>query len=59
MGTAVEFLTVFLKKCGSKQEDIDYRPLFENFLQVMVPRFQTENKCISDPDKVEFRTFFG
>ncbi len=34
MGTAFQFLTVFLKKCGSKQEDVDYRPLFENFLQV-------------------------
>ena len=32
-GTAYEFLTVFLKKCGSKNEDIDYRPLFENFVQ--------------------------
>lgn len=28
-----QFLTVFLKKCGSKNEDIDYRPLFENFVQ--------------------------
>nr|XP_023029223.1 nipped-B-like protein [Leptinotarsa decemlineata] len=27
------FLTVFLNKCGNKQEDIDYRPLFENFVQ--------------------------
>lgn len=27
------FLTVFLNKCGSKNEDIDYRPLFENFVQ--------------------------
>ena len=32
--TAYQFLTVFLKKCGSKNEDIDYRPLFENFVQV-------------------------
>lgn len=31
--TAVTFLTVFLNKCGSKSEDIDYRPLFENFVQ--------------------------
>ena len=31
--TAYQFLTVFLKKCGSKNEDIDYRPLFENFVQ--------------------------
>ncbi|CAG9855417.1 unnamed protein product [Phyllotreta striolata] len=27
------FLSVFLNKCGSKQEEIDYRPLFENFVQ--------------------------
>jgi cohesin loading factor subunit SCC2 len=33
MATAHQFLTVFLKKCGSKNEDIDYRPLFENFVQ--------------------------
>ncbi len=33
MATALQFLTVFLKKCGSKNEDIDYRPLFENFVQ--------------------------
>lgn len=26
-------MTVFLNKCGSKSEDIDYRPLFENFVQ--------------------------
>lgn len=31
--TAGTFLTVFLSKCGSKTEDIDYRPLFENFVQ--------------------------
>ncbi|CAH1153389.1 unnamed protein product [Phaedon cochleariae] len=31
--TAGTFLTVFLNKCGNKQEDIDYRPLFENFVQ--------------------------
>lgn len=31
--TAGTFLTVFLNKCGSKNEDIDYRPLFENFVQ--------------------------
>lgn len=24
---------MFLSKCGSKTEDIDYRPLFENFVQ--------------------------
>ncbi|KAM3874275.1 nipped-B-like protein B [Diretmus argenteus] len=32
MRTAQNFLTVFLKKCGSKQGDEDYRPLFENFV---------------------------
>lgn len=31
--TAGNFLTVFLNKCGSKGEEIDYRPLFENFIQ--------------------------
>ncbi|XP_015608348.1 nipped-B-like protein B [Cephus cinctus] len=31
--TAGNFLTVFLNKCGSKGEEIDYRPLFENFVQ--------------------------
>ncbi|XP_025832337.1 nipped-B-like protein A [Agrilus planipennis] len=31
--TAGTFLAVFLSKCGSKSEDIDYRPLFENFVQ--------------------------
>ncbi|XP_028966987.1 nipped-B-like protein [Galendromus occidentalis] len=31
--TAVSFLSVFLKKCGVKHEDMDYRPLFENFVQ--------------------------
>ncbi|KAK4871530.1 hypothetical protein RN001_015654 [Aquatica leii] len=31
--TAGTFLAVFLSKCGSKNEDIDYRPLFENFVQ--------------------------
>lgn len=30
---AGNFLTVFLSKCGSKGEEIDYRPLFENFVQ--------------------------
>jgi cohesin loading factor subunit SCC2 len=30
---AGNFLTVFLNKCGSKNEEIDYRPLFENFVQ--------------------------
>ncbi|XP_076811579.1 nipped-B-like protein A isoform X2 [Clavelina lepadiformis] len=30
--TAQTFLSVFLKKCASKNEDIDYRPLFENLV---------------------------
>lgn len=30
---AGNFLTVFLNKCGNKGEEIDYRPLFENFVQ--------------------------
>lgn len=33
MGTAYSFLSVFLQKTGSKNEEIDYRPLFENFVQ--------------------------
>ncbi|XP_056146291.1 nipped-B-like protein B [Lampris incognitus] len=33
MRTAQNFLSVFLKKCGSKQGKEDYRPLFENFIQ--------------------------
>ncbi|KAF6211182.1 hypothetical protein GE061_014297 [Apolygus lucorum] len=31
--TASNFLYVFLAKCSSKSEEIDYRPLFENFVQ--------------------------
>ena len=31
--TAHNFLSVFLKKYGSKQGEEDYRPLFENFVQ--------------------------
>ncbi|ENN74150.1 hypothetical protein YQE_09123, partial [Dendroctonus ponderosae] len=31
--TAAIFLNVFLSKCGNKSEEIDYRPLFENFVQ--------------------------
>ncbi|XP_039299042.1 nipped-B-like protein [Nilaparvata lugens] len=31
--TAKNFLYVFLAKCSSKSEEIDYRPLFENFVQ--------------------------
>ncbi|XP_046684148.1 LOW QUALITY PROTEIN: nipped-B-like protein [Homalodisca vitripennis] len=31
--TASNFLYVFLAKCSSKNEEIDYRPLFENFVQ--------------------------
>lgn len=33
MSTAYSFLSVFLQKTGSKSEEIDYRPLFENFVQ--------------------------
>uniref|UniRef100_A0A8C7GV06 Nipped-B protein n=1 Tax=Oncorhynchus kisutch TaxID=8019 RepID=A0A8C7GV06_ONCKI len=33
MRAAQNFLSVFLKKCGSKQGEEDYRPLFENFVQ--------------------------
>ncbi|KAF6733208.1 Nipped-B-like protein [Oryzias melastigma] len=32
MRTGQNFLSVFLKKCGSKQGEDDYRPLFENFI---------------------------
>ncbi|BES94983.1 unnamed protein product [Nesidiocoris tenuis] len=31
--TASNFLYIFLAKCSSKSEEIDYRPLFENFVQ--------------------------
>lgn len=31
--TASNFLHVFLSKCSSKNEEIDYRPIFENFIQ--------------------------
>lgn len=31
--TASSFLHVFLSKCSSKSEEIDYRPIFENFIQ--------------------------
>ena len=41
MATAVQFLTVFLKKCGSRSEDVDYRPLFENFLQDLLTTVNT------------------
>jgi hypothetical protein len=35
--TAANFLSVFLGKCGVKNnEEVDYRPLFENFVQVRV-----------------------
>ncbi|KAK4306344.1 hypothetical protein Pmani_021828 [Petrolisthes manimaculis] len=33
MSTAYSFLSVFLQKTGSRSEEIDYRPLFENFVQ--------------------------
>lgn len=31
--TAANFLSVFLRKCGTKNEEMDYRPVFENFVQ--------------------------
>ncbi|CAN8005998.1 unnamed protein product [Ixodes hexagonus] len=31
--TAANFLSVFLRKCGTKTEEMDYRPVFENFVQ--------------------------
>ncbi|KAI5730483.1 hypothetical protein M8J76_014203 [Diaphorina citri] len=31
--TATSFLHVFLAKCSSKSEEIDYRPIFENLIQ--------------------------
>ena len=33
MATAGQFLNVFLRKCASKSDETDFRPLFENFLQ--------------------------
>ena len=41
MATAVQFLSVFLKKCGSKSEETDFRPLFENFLQDLLVTVNT------------------
>ena len=43
MGTAHKFLTVFLDKCSSKgkNEDVDYRPLFENFVQDLLTTVNT------------------
>ena len=41
MATAHQFLTVFLKKCATKNEDIDYRPLFENFVQDLLTTVNT------------------
>ena len=31
--TAKKFLSVFFSKCKTKQADVDYRPLFESFIQ--------------------------
>ena len=37
VATAMNFLSVFLGKCGVKNnEEVDYRPLFENFVQVQL-----------------------
>lgn len=33
LSTAATFLSAFLNKVGNKTEEIDYRPLFENFVQ--------------------------
>ncbi|GAB6029016.1 hypothetical protein CHUAL_004804 [Chamberlinius hualienensis] len=33
MQTAANFLSVFLKKCSGKSDELDYRPLFENMVQ--------------------------
>merc|ERR1719266_770519 len=41
MATAHQFLTVFLKKCATKSEDIDYRLLFENFVQDLLTTVNT------------------
>nr|XP_040566817.1 nipped-B-like protein [Lepeophtheirus salmonis] len=41
MATAHQFLTVFLMKCGSKNEEIDYRPIFENFVQDLLTTVNT------------------
>ncbi len=41
MATAHQFLVVFLRKCGSKNEDVDYRPLFENFVQDLLTTVNT------------------
>ena len=41
MATAVQFLSVFLKKCASKSEETDFRPLFENFLQDLLVTVNT------------------
>ena len=41
MATAHQFLTVFLKKCATKNEDVDYRPLFENFVQDLLTTVNT------------------
>ena len=39
IATAGQFLSVFLKKCASKSEETDFRPLFENFLQAGVANY--------------------
>lgn len=41
MATAHQFLTVFLKKCASKSDEVDYRPLFENFVQDLLTTVNT------------------
>ncbi len=43
MATAHQFLIVFLRKCGSQKnnDDVDYRPLFENFVQDLLTTVNT------------------
>ena len=41
MARAVQFLSVFLKKCGSKSEETDFCSLFENFLQDLLVTVNT------------------
>ena len=50
VATAMNFLSVFLGKCGVKNnEEVDYRPLFENFVQV-----QDDNSIRNDEYIVTF-----
>ncbi|KYB29713.1 nipped-B-like protein isoform X2 [Tribolium castaneum] len=60
--TATTFLSVFLNKCGSKSEDIDYRPLFENFVQDLLstvnkPEWPATEVLLSFLGRMLVRTF--